>query len=71
MTANDIRYGRGGGRTLPRRTPAEEAEAFATAIQEGRIVRAACDCTEWWLVPKQINTLCRACKTPMREVQAA
>ncbi len=68
VTANDIRYGRRGGSDLPRQTPAEQAAAFQAAIDEGRIVRASCDCTLWWLVPRQIGELCQACRTPMRRV---
>lgn len=49
------------------RTPAEEAEAFHAAIAEGRIVRAACVCTGWWLVPMQLGSPCGHCGEPMKE----
>lgn len=68
MTAADTRYGRRGGRTLPAQTPAEQEAAWRAAIAEGRIVPASCDCTLWWLIPRQLGEVCHACKTPMRTI---
>ena len=68
MTAADTRYGRRGGRTLAPQTPAEQAAAWQAAIAAGRIVRASCDCTMWWLIPRQVGEVCHACRTPMRRI---
>lgn len=69
MTATDVRYGRRGGRTLAKQTQAEQEAAWQAAIAEGRIVRASCDCTLWWLIPRQLGDTCLACGGPMRQVK--
>jgi hypothetical protein len=68
--ARDLRFGRRGGRWLPLLTDAQQAEAFATAIEDGRIVHAECICTYWWLAPCDIGTPCGSCAEPMRKVAA-
>lgn len=69
MTALDIRYGRQGGRRLPTLSAAEQAEAWAADVAAGKIVRASCLCTMWWLLRRNVGDTCLACKMPMQEVK--
>lgn len=59
------RYGQRGGVWKPAMTPAEQAAAFAAAIDAGQVVRARCACTRWWLAPSMVGELCPACEWPM------
>ncbi len=66
MTATDIVYGRQGGRWLPTQSKAERAAIFEAAIAGGTVVRCACMCTVWWLIPRQIGAPCGHCGEPVR-----
>jgi hypothetical protein len=55
-SARDLRYGRQGGRT-----DAEQAEAFAAALDSGEIVHGKCRCTRWWLAKIDVGSRCLHC----------
>lgn len=69
-SARDLRYGRQGGRWLPMLTDAEQAEAFAAAVEAGEIVYGQCFCTYWWLVSADIGSRCLHCDEQRRPVAA-
>ena len=70
MSASDIRYGRRGGRWLPPCSDAEQAAAFAAAVEAGRIVYGACFCTFWWLIKVDVGSICNHCDQPRQPVAA-
>ena len=60
-SARDLRYGRRGGGWLPLQTDAEQAAAFAAAVDAGEIVYGECFCTYWWLLSVDVGSICRHC----------
>jgi hypothetical protein len=49
-------------------TPAEQAEAFAGALDRGEVVFAECLCLRWWLAACDVGARCDRCGEPMRAV---
>ena len=58
MSANDIRYGRRGGRALP-----AEGE-LARSDREAGLVRVACWCGYWLVTPAMVGKECSRCSAP-------
>lgn len=69
-SARDLRYGRQGGRWLPLMTDAEQAKAFAAAVESGGLVYGECLCTYWWLVPVDVGSTCEHCGEQRQPVPA-
>ena len=70
MTALDIVYGRQGGRRLQPQTDREQFVSLQLAIADGRVVRAECLCSYWWLAACDVGKPCDHCGEPMASVSA-
>ncbi len=64
-SARDLRYGRQGGGWLPLMTDFEQAEAFKAAMAAGQVVYSSRFCTFWWIVARDVGTICGHCGFPM------